>query len=513
MGLSCTDGVCCNSPNCGDCKVCDSSGTCQSRDTMSCKAPDMCHTAGMCVAGACNGSTVITCTPSDQCHEATCNPMTGCVNRPKAEGAACNDGNPCTPTDTCQAGACKGTGTLTCTQPADQCHEAACIAMVGCVTRNKANNTACNDGNACTPTDTCQTGVCKGTGTLTCTQPSNPCLEATCVPATGCGTRNKTDGTSCNDGSACTQTDSCLAGVCKGSNLVSCPAPQTCHGPGVCNPTDGTCSTPALSNTPCDDGNKCTRTDTCQAGACIGSNPVACGTPPACHGPGVCDQTSGSCSFPVLSDGTTCDDGNACTRTDSCQTGTCQGSNPVVCIVSDQCHVAGTCNSSTGTCSNPAAPPGTGCDDQRRCTRGDSCNNGTCTGSAVTCMQRGQCQLDGACDEDTGQCVYPSKNNGTPCDDGDACTDPDVCSGGACKSGGPVMCQASDQCHDVGTCDSARGCSNPPLPNGTTCTDGNMCTENDICESGSCKPGSDRVCGALETCLPAVGCTLPNMSI
>ena len=38
--------------------------------------------------------------------------------------------------------------------------------------------------------------------------------------------------------------------------------------------------------------------------------------------------------------------------------GACVGASPVVCVASDQCHVAGTCDPATGACSNPAAPDG-----------------------------------------------------------------------------------------------------------------------------------------------------------
>src|SRR5207249_10891658 len=39
----------------------------------------------------------------------------------------------------------------------------------------------------------------------------------------------------------------------------------------------------------------------------------------------------GTCSNPAKPNGATCDDGSACTRTDTCQAGTCIGTNPVVC--------------------------------------------------------------------------------------------------------------------------------------------------------------------------------------
>jgi len=39
-------------------------------------------------------------------------------------------------------------------------------------------------------------------------------------------------------------------------------------------------------------------------------------------------------------------------RDDACKAGKCVGSNPLTCAASDDCHVAGTCNPSTGECSN-----------------------------------------------------------------------------------------------------------------------------------------------------------------
>jgi hypothetical protein len=59
----------------------------------------------------------------------------------------------------------------------------------------------------------------------------------------------------------------------------------------------------------------------------------------------------------VALNGTACDDGNACTQTDTCQAGVCTGGNPVTCTALDQCHTAGTCNPTTGICSNPLIPP------------------------------------------------------------------------------------------------------------------------------------------------------------
>src|SRR5207247_2009865 len=137
----------------------------------------------------------------------------------------------------------------------------------------------------------------------------------------------------------------------------------------------------ASDGTTCDDGDACTQTDRCEAEACRGTAPVICAAQDQCHEPGTCDHTTGMCSNPVAGDGTTCDDGDACTRTDTCQSGLCTGANPVICAVSDQCHDAGKCDPTTGVCSNPSVSDGTACSDGNACTRTDTCQSGTCTGS------------------------------------------------------------------------------------------------------------------------------------
>ncbi|MDC0678921.1 FG-GAP repeat domain-containing protein [Sorangium atrum] len=88
---------------------------------------------------------------------------------------------------------------------------------------------------------------------------------------------------------------------------------------------------------------------------------MTCTASDQCHVAGTCDPQTGLCSNPVAPDGAGCDDGDACTPTDTCQAGTCTSGNPVTCTASDECHVAGTCDSSSGVCSNPNAPDGIYC--------------------------------------------------------------------------------------------------------------------------------------------------------
>jgi hypothetical protein len=302
-----------------------------------------------------------------------------------ANGGSCTDGNACTQTDTCQSGTCVGANPVTCSA-SDQCHlVGVCDTGTGiCSNPNKPNGTACVDGNACTQIDSCQSGVCFGSNPVNCSD-GNTCTSDVCNTGTGaCTNPNVTDGTPCSDGNACTQTDTCQTGVCSGANPVVCTASNQCHVAGVCDTGTGVCSNPNAANgTGCNDSNVCTQTDSCQSGICTGSNPIVCSASDQCHVAGVCNAGTGLCSNPTAPNGTACVDGNACTQTDTCQSGTCTGSNPVVCTASDSCHLAGTCDTGTGSCSNPAAPDGTSCNDQDATTCGDICTSAVCAGHAV----------------------------------------------------------------------------------------------------------------------------------
>jgi hypothetical protein len=100
---------------------------------------------------------------------------------------------------------------------------------------------------------------------------------------------------------------------------------------------------------------------------------VVCSPTSQCHTAGVCDTTTGACSNPPKPDGSACFDGDLCTQTDACASGTCVGSNARSCMASDQCHTAGVCDPDTGTCSNPALADGTACSDGSACSSNDTC--------------------------------------------------------------------------------------------------------------------------------------------
>jgi hypothetical protein len=139
----------------------------------------------------------------------------------------------------------------------------------------------------------------------------------------------------------------------------------------------------------------------------------------------------------------------------------------VTCAALDACHVAGTCDSATGQCDNPAAPAGAACDDGNACTTSDVCDGaGSCSaGSPVTCAPPGACQLPGACDPQSGQCAYPAAADGTPCADADVCNGAEACLGGQCAAGTPLSCSDGYAC-TTETCDPTSGCVSSGGPSG-----------------------------------------------
>jgi hypothetical protein len=677
-GDKCMSGACqagtpvtCSGDQCHDAGSCDpTTGACNNSvkaNGTACSDGNACTQSDTCQAGTCSGANPVTCSASDQCHvSGTCNPTSGvCSNPVKAGGSACNDGSACTQTDTCQAGACTGSNAVVCAA-GDQCHgQGVCDATTGtCSNPALANGSACNDGDACTQSDTCQAGSCSGGNPVVCSA-SDQCHSAgTCNAGTGaCSNPVKADGSACSDGNGCTQSDSCQAGTCTGSNPVTCSASDACHVVGTCNATTGACSNPsAADGTSCNDGNACTQSDSCQAGTCTGSNPITCSATDQCHTAPTCNPQTGciapavinndfengigtwhskwGASDPVtlvvdntapvgphvvkvtrldsggeyftnqqpieggktycfsgrmrwvsggwpyfgidtngsgpdvgehwlighdgwgdgyggtvaaipenaagwnqynktitlgagitsfdfkvesfsgqskggapevyfddislsngpcvqeVANGTACNDGTACSQTDSCQKGVCVGTNLVTCSAADQCHVAGTCNGATGTCSNPAKADGSACTDGSACSLADTCQGGNCAaGAAPNCDDGNPC-TDDSCDATTG-CV--NSNNTASCDDGNACTLVDTCGGGTCNGNNPVVCSASDQCHVAGTCDASTGaCSNPTIADGTSCSDGNACTDADTCQAGTCNAGGG--CDGQATC-------------
>jgi cysteine-rich repeat protein len=493
--------------------VCNGAGACtHPNNTAPCDDGLFCTVSDVCGGGTCHGTARDCSAAGNACNLGVCDEASDqCVAQPKPNGTTCSDGNACTQTDTCQGGTCTGANLVVCTAQ-DQCHIAGtCNPANGtCSNPPAPNGTGCSDGNACTQTDTCLSGTCTGANPVVCSALDQCHVAGTCNPGSGtCSNPNKPNGSTCNDGSACTQTDTCQSGACTGGNPVVCSAQDQCHLAGTCNPANGTCSNPSKPDgATCSDGNLCTQTDTCQAGACSGANPVVCTALDQCYDVGTCSPITGTCSNPQKANGSPCSDGSACTLGDSCQTGVCTGGSFVQCTALDQCHLPGECDAQSGTCSNPPRPNGAACSDGNACTLGDACQSGSCaSGSPHVCTAQDQCHDPGTCNPANGTCSNPPKVAGSPCDDGNACTQTDTCQAGACTGASPVVCTALDQCHAAGTCNPSTGaCANPLAPEGSACDDGDACTQADTCQTGTCTAGAPVICPPPDDCHEAASC-------
>jgi len=395
-------------------------------------------------------------------------------------------GTPCASAVSCLSGFC--IDGFCCNNPCNAGPCDACSLAGGAVANGTCTlltGPSCNDGDACTQTDTCQNGSCTGSNPLVCTAQDQCHDPGTCSPATGaCSNPNKADGAACDDGDACTQTDACNTGACLGANPIVCAPLDPCHDAGSCDPATGTCSTPSKPDgAPCDDADACTQTDSCVSGACVGNNPVVCAPMDDCHDPGACDPATGTCDSPEKPDGTVCDDADACTQTDTCAAGLCTGDNPVVCAPLDDCHEAGACDPATGACDSPEKPDGTVCDDGDPCSITALCVMGVCTASApVVCQPPDECHDAGVCNPETGGCEDIEKPDGTPCQSDEPCTDPGVCQAGVCHSGAPVQCEPIGECWTTTGCSPVTGsCIQELKPDGTPCSTG-------VCSTGHCEP-------------------------
>ena len=165
--------------------------------------------------------------------------------------------------------------------------------------------------------------------------------------------------------------------------------------------------------------------------------------------------------------------GTSCAATSDCQSGFCV--DAVCCDSACNAPSCSACSVTAGATADGTCTPldGTPCDNHDACTQTDTCKGGVCVGSTpVVCQATDDCH-EAVCDLLSGACVQPKKADGTPCDDHDVCTQNDTCLMGSCVGGTTVVCVPQDACHAAGVCDPQTGCTNPVLPNcGTPPLDG-----------------------------------------
>jgi cysteine-rich repeat protein len=217
-----------------------------------------------------------------------------CGNGERA-GEQCDDGN-LEPGDGCSA---------TCTMEPPICLTSSLLGLLPDATESAAvfcdcgrnAGDACDDGIACTQADTCAGpgGQCTGTPDNSLCNDGNPCTDDRCDAAAGCV-----------------------------NQPVVCEADSDPCSVNECNPSTGTCSHRALNcdcrtDAECDDSNACNGGELCVR-PCKGCNLIRAGRQ-------CCDrELTCQLEFAAPPPGTSCDDHNACTVTDTCQTsGQCAG--------------------------------------------------------------------------------------------------------------------------------------------------------------------------------------------
>ena len=237
------------------------------------------------------------------------------------------------------------------------------------------------------------------------------------------------------------------------------------------SPSSG-CSFAPISGASCDDGNACTDEDTCVAGSCVGESVVCDDNNPCTID--FCDPLMG-CDTSIPTSVTACDDGDVCTENDVCQAGNCVPGVPITCDDGNEC-TTDTCDAVEGCQFVANTNP---CEDGNACTTGDTCDQGACVpGGPTDCDDENDCTAD-SCVPSIG-CVGTTLE-GAACDDGDACTSGDthlLRRWRICESTTPVSCDDGNPCTDD-SCDPTSGCVN--APNTEACDDGSDCTEGDSC--------------------------------
>ncbi|MGB0588813.1 MAG: hypothetical protein ACPGU1_03945 [Myxococcota bacterium] len=225
----------------------------------------------------------------------------------------------------------------------------------------------------------------------------------------------------------------------------------------------------------------------------------------------ICDHTYGGCGLEVTSPGAPCEDGDACTETDQCNSdGTCEGTPKSCSGGATDCAGAPECDPETGACVGAPVGAGSACDDGDLTTANDQCDGaGACAGAPLNCPET-ECTVinpDGVSCNETPVAMGTSCANDLPCITG-------KCDGaGECEPEGGILegwCQLDGVCLLDGQTLPDNACQRCEVSTSqtsgveTTCDDDNACTE-DSCDplTGACvnvltSNGEPEICDGLD---------------
>lgn len=398
------------------------------------------------------------------------------------------------------------------------CDRVFCDQPTGiCLKGSKDDGSSCTPDNACEINGLCENGDCIGVE-IDCDD-GNPCTVDTCDPSAevACVHENATG--SCDDKNACTSDDTCQEGVCVGGvNSCSCGEDLDCVNH--------------------DDGNLCNGVLKCVDDVCVfdGDSVVACEPSEDPCKQNVCDPATGNCLFESANEGSSCNDLNKCTLSDTCVAGICKGQVSKACDDYNPC-TDDACDPTQGCVFEPND---NSCDDGNSCTEGDTCTFGFCMGvrtpecgcirhadcavfedgdmcngtlickagacivdtlTVVTCpdLMTNSCQRN-TCVPETGACQVDNVPNGRECNDNNACTLYSDCQEGACLAEGEVLsCMDENVCTDD-SCDPMKGCVFTSNTADCDLYPGMPCVVDGHCSKGTCVQNPPNNCDDSNPC-------------
>jgi hypothetical protein len=318
-----------------------------------CLANTDCPT-GHCVGGVCCATACTTPGTCEKLEGVTCPGGSVCRYLKAADDTVCDDGNACT-NNVCFQGGCVFKSNKDCNDN-DQCTNDICTPSTGACVHEPLNvPVACDDG--------------------------NPCTNDTCSASAGCQ-HSDNNAAACTDNNACTD-DVCSAGVCL-STPKNCTSLNNDCNVGVC--VNGACQAqPANANGACDEGLvSCDATGKCDsAGHCVG-NADACGTlstacapcttEPGCYSGRLCTCQAGATPPIVLVNGRCVPGADECNANPCVPVATCSDPTPDGSTNGD---VICTC---PGGYTGNGKVAGTGCTDIDECNGQNPCGVGSAPG-------------------------------------------------------------------------------------------------------------------------------------